>query len=278
MFGDIEAHAVHELDGSNRHTEAHGCLIDVDQGDPFGGKRHGFTHVGGEDAIDDEARGTHALEREFADTLGEGEADIHGVLLGVFAADDLDKRQHGDRVEEVQPDKAARLVQHGAKILELDTRCVRGDERLGLLHRLQLPVELLLGLEILEDSLDDEVRPGDAVARNVRLQACRGRCPRRLITHLLVEQLPRALHGRGDILLFAILQGHGVAAQRAPGRDVAAHDAGADNMHVLDFLVGLVALFLELALQEEYANQVARRIGQHDAAEALGLGIVTRLR
>ena len=43
--------------------------------------------------------------------------------------------------------------------------------------------------------------------------------------------VPHTLGEDGDPLDALVLQGDGQAAQRAPGRDVAAHDTGADHMH-----------------------------------------------
>ena len=74
----------------------------------------------------------------------------------------------------------------------------------------------------------------------------------------LLEELARALHGGRDVLLVAILQRHGQAARRAPARDVAAHDAGADDVHVLGGLAAGLAGGLQSILQEEHAHQVAR--------------------
>ena len=75
----------------------------------------------------------------------------------------------------------------------------------------------------------------------------------------LVEQLVRALERRLDVLQRAILQRDVEAAQRAPGGDVAAHDAGADHVHVLDGRGGLAAEALQAILQQEHAHQIARR-------------------
>jgi hypothetical protein len=56
--------------------------------------------------------------------------------------------------------------------------------------------------------------------------------------------------------LFAIAQRDVEAAIRGPGRDVAAHHAGADHVHVLDAVI-LAASGLQPLLQEEDADQVA---------------------
>src|SRR3546814_1702399 len=76
---------------------------------------------------------------------------------------------------------------------------------------------------------------------------------------------------RSDEALLAVLQGDVEALVRGPRGDVAAHDAGADHVHMLDAGI-LAAQALESLLQEEHAGQVARgrRAGQLDHRLALG--------
>src|SRR3546814_15172262 len=62
---------------------------------------------------------------------------------------------------------------------------------------------------------------------------------------------------RSDEALLAVLQGDVEALVRGPRGDVAAHDAGADDVHALDTGV-LAAQALQPLLQEEHAGQVAR--------------------
>ena len=75
----------------------------------------------------------------------------------------------------------------------------------------------------------------------------------------LLEELARALQRRRDVLLAAILQRHGETARCAPGRDVAAHHAGAHDVHVLRGLARRPCRQgFQAVLQEEHAHQVAR--------------------
>jgi hypothetical protein len=129
---------------------------------PGFGQLHGFGHVGGKNTIDDEARRTHALQWQFADALDEAETDVQSILVGVFATNDLDQRQLGYGVEEVQPDKALRCLEPLAQLLQTNTRRVSGEQRPGRHLCLQRPVKSLLGLEILEDGFDNQVGPGCA--------------------------------------------------------------------------------------------------------------------
>ena len=58
----------------------------------------------------------------------------------------------------------ARLVEHGAQLFEANAGCI-GSQNGPFLHRcLHLAIEILLGLQVLENSLDDEVCRGDTVA------------------------------------------------------------------------------------------------------------------
>ena len=94
-----------------------------------------------------------------------------------------------------------------------------------------------------------------------------------------VEQFRGPIQRRLHELHLAILQGHGETAQGAPGGDVAAHHAGADDMHMADAML-LAAESLEPVLQEENAHQVAcgRRLRQFDDGAGLGLeGCVDRM-
>ena len=91
------------------------------------------------------------------------------------------------------------------------------------------------------------------------------------VLHLLGEQLLRAGQRAIDEALLAVLQRHLEALVGRPRRDVAAHHAGADDVHVLDAVI-LAAQALQAFLQEEHADQVARgrRGGQLDHRLALG--------
>ena len=60
------------------------------------------------------------------------------------------------------------------------------------------------------------------------------------------------LQRRLDELELAILQRDLQAAQRAPGRDIPAHDPGADHVHTLERGGRLAAQPLEAILQQEH--------------------------
>ena len=80
---------------------------------------------------------------------------------------------------------------------------------------------------------------------------------RRGVLQALGEELRRARHRRRQALGVLVLQRHREAAQRAPGGDVAAHRAGADDVHVRRLEVAVLAQRLQPLLQPEHADQVA---------------------
>ncbi len=116
--------------------------------------------------------------------------------------------------------------------LEHEARGVGGEECTGLQPRFEACVQFALRLGVFEDGLDHHVGAVDAAACHVRLQA------RHLLGGLagnaaaLLEEGARAVERGLHELVAAVLQRHGVAAQRTPRGDVAAHDAGADDVHV----------------------------------------------
>src|SRR5467141_3562859 len=74
-----------------------------------------------------------------------------------------------------------------------------------------------------------------------------------------LKQLPGALHRRRDALWRGVLQRDREPAHGAERRDVAAHHAGADDVHMARREVRRLAERLQALLQEEDADQVRRR-------------------
>ena len=88
----------------------------------------------------------------------------------------------------------------------------------------------MLGLDVLEDGLDDDVGMRRAGAVGIGNQPVHDRAQRQLVLDAPGEAFAGALECRGDAFEILILQRHRHAAQRAPGGNVAAHDAGADDV------------------------------------------------
>ncbi len=86
----------------------------------------------------------------------------------------------------------------------------------------------------------------------------------RLLQALLVERVG-ALDGGRDALGGEVLQRDRDPLERAPGRDVAAHGAGADHVQVADRLPAFLAQRLHAVLQLEQADEVARRRMREEA-------------
>ena len=127
----------------------------------------------------------------------------------------------------------------------------------GLRLRLDRGEQRALGVEILEDRLDDDVGAGDAVARDIGDQAVGARRARGAGPSAAPSNsFGCAGHRRRDPLRVLVLQRDGQSAQRAPRRDVAAHRAGTDDVHVRGLEIAVLAERLQALLQAEHADQV----------------------
>ena len=186
-------------------------------------------------------------------------AGAHQVAVRARADDDLDQHHLRHRVEEVQPDEPRRVGERRRDFLERDARRVGREQRRRLRLLLDGSEQRPLGLDVLEDRLDDHVGARDAVACDVGNQPVEGVATAARILEPLREELAGPLHRRPEALGVLVLQRHGEAAQRAPGRDVAAHRPGADHVHVVGPGTPLLAEALETLLQAEHADQVLRR-------------------
>src|SRR5205823_2342933 len=76
-----------------------------------------------------------------------------------------------------------------------------------------------------------------------------------------------ALDRRSDALGCGVLQRDGEAAHRADRRDVAAHDARADDVHMAHLEIAGLAEGLQALLQEEDADQVRRSRMREERAD-----------
>ncbi len=206
--------------------------------------------------------------------LREGERVLDDRVARLGRADDLDQHHLGDRVEEVQADQASGIGEAARELLEDDARGVGRENGVRLHARLELRVELALGVGVLEDRLDDDVGARDAGGLDVRGQARRHLGGLGRVAGALGEELARAGERGLDVLQLAVLQRDREAARRAPGGDVAAHDARADDVDVGDLARRLAAQRLHAVLQEEDAHEVARLVGEEQARDRARLGLV----
>ena len=139
---------------------------------------------------------------------------------------------------------------------------------------MQCLVKRLFGLEILEDSLDDQIGVRYPVTVDIRPYSIRRSGPVIGIGDFLAEQSGRPPESRVDVFSSAILQGNFQATQRAPCRDVTTHDTGTDNMHVFNLLFRLAALRFQAVLQKKYTDQVARSAAGHQVGKRSCLRVV----
>ena len=102
-----------------------------------------------------------------------------------------------------------------------------------------------------------DVGARDAVARDVGNQPVAShRATRRGSRRRSAKSFAGALHRRREPLGILVLQRDREAAQRAPRGDVAAHRAGADDVHVRRLEAAFLAERLQPLLQPEHADQV----------------------
>ena len=198
-----------------------------------------------------------ALRSEERRVGKETECSREDVVAGACAAHDLDEWHLGHGVEEVQADEPRRVREPLSEQFESDARRIRREKRARLHARLERCVERALGVCVFVDRLDDHVSLRHAVARDIGLETReRGRD-----AGLVLEPLREMLAGAGKRWLdepeLPILQRDIEAAQRAPGRDVAAHHARADDMDTLQVVRRPAAERLQAVLQEKCAHEVA---------------------
>ena len=103
----------------------------------------------------------------------------------------------------------------------------------GLHPRLEAGIDLLFQLQLLGHRLDDQIGGANALAVEIGNQPVERVADIRALAHDLAEQIGRALHRAGDRLRLHVRQRRPKSLVGAPGRDVAAHGAGADHMDML---------------------------------------------
>ncbi len=159
----------------------------------------------------------------------------------------------------MQAEEAPRCGDRAAQFIERNARGVGREQGFGLHRRLGRAVQRFLGRGILEDRLDHEIGVGGALALDVGDEPRHGGFDPFRGLQPLHEQLVRTVERGLDVLHLAILQGHVEATQRAPRRDVATHDACANDVHATHVRRHALAEALQATLQEEHAQEVPAR-------------------
>ena len=158
-------------------------------------------------------------------------ASLQHLRIGGIVADDLDQLHPRDRIEEVQPDQPLRTLQRGAQILQRNARGVGGEDRARLHARLDPGIDLLLQLELFRHRLDDEIGVAHALAVEIGHQAVERVAHVGALADDLAEQSAARLIAPAIGSGFMSGKRHADALMRAPRGDVAAHGAGADDVH-----------------------------------------------
>ena len=96
-----------------------------------------------------------------AEPLAQRVRGVEGLVGAELGAHDLDERHERRRVEEVHADDALRRGRRGRDLGHRERGRVRREHRIGTADARELGEELLLGGELLDDRLDDEVAVGE---------------------------------------------------------------------------------------------------------------------
>ncbi len=197
---------------------------------------HRLQHVGREHGIDQKARRALHRQRQLVDLRARRRRRLQAWPASVAGGvDHLDQRHHRHRVEEVDADQALRLAQHGrADLPAAGWRYWWPARRPAACTASSSASSACLASRFSKiASITTSACAAPSPCR-IGNQAVDGGALRQLVACCAGEQLAGAREGRRDAFERLILQGHRHAAQRAPGGDVAAHDAGADDVHALE--------------------------------------------
>src|SRR5256885_11217288 len=96
--------------------------------------------------------------------------------------------------------EARRILEFRADVGELEARRIRGEESLRLRRRLELREQFALGLQVLENRLDDDVRPPRSVPGDVGSQPVERVPNSGFFAQPAFEKLGRALYRRREAL------------------------------------------------------------------------------
>jgi hypothetical protein len=183
------------------------------------------------DVVGDEVRGVPGWHDALAEAHVEKARETCGDgRIGVGQGDDFNEAQVARRVEEVRAQPA--LPERGTAALgdrpERDAGCVRRDDRAGAEMRLDAVEQRPLGLDLLDDGLDDPVARRERC--HVRVEPAHGDEPRGVGREERVglEALGafQAGGGRGAV---EVEQQHRDAGVGQVGGNLCAHGAGTED-------------------------------------------------
>ena len=164
-------------------------------------------------------------------------------------------------------DQAPRIIERFGDFLDRQRRCVRREHRSGLELGFEALEQLLLDVQPFDDRFDYQIGARHMLAFHIWNQARHRHVHGRLAPQALLEQVLGPGERHVDLPPVEILQADLHARHHAPGRDVAAHGAGADHMHPQRTEAGLGRIVLQHFGDPKHAPQIARRIADHQRRE-----------
>ena len=270
---DVEPDCIGERQRPHGHPVVDRGSVDGGHGDTLVEQVDGLQQIGHEDTVDQKSRTTAHRQREPVECADRREPALNRLGSCRGAPDDLHELHPRDRVEEVQADETPRIPKTLADALERDARGIGGEQGMLGDARLHLGEQTLLELRLLRDRLDDEVGASQTLAVRVRDQPVPGCADQPWIAQALLEEAMGALHGSSDLIEREVLQGYRQTAECAPGRDVAAHHSGPDDMDPVGTRDLPAGQGLEPLLEMENAPQVRRGLAEQKLGHASGLAV-----
>ena len=160
---DVDADHVGQRERSEPEAGRAGQdAVDVgDAGDVLGQQALRLGHERAADVIDQEGRAVGAQHRLARHAPADGHHGIAHPVGGLEARDDLDQPHQGNRIEEMHAADALGILAGGGDRRDRDGGGVGGEDGVGAGNGLELAEQGLLGVEALDDGLDDQVGLAD---------------------------------------------------------------------------------------------------------------------
>jgi HipA-like protein len=228
--GDV--HQLERADDEAGHVAQHAVDV-VELGDAFRQDAQAFGAEAASGVVDDEARRVLRAHRGVAQAPAERQQVQRDGRVGQQPVDRLDHLHHRHRVEEVEAGHPRRQPQCGRDRGDRQRRGVAREHAVVAHQRLELGEQRLLGAEVLDDRLDDDIAVAQRLERGDRREARGGGC--RLFGAQLAAFVQRAqrdgelLAARRRAALARIEDPHRQPGLRRDLHDAHAHHAGADH-------------------------------------------------